>query len=73
MQLCCRRRLNRRPLWFARVEFDVGELLFLPGIILNETLTLMTHKAEWFRHQCLSTFTYGIRRENPLCRSKKSM
>ena len=56
MQLCCRRKLNRRPLWFARLEYGVVELSFLPGIIQNETLTLMTHKAECFRRQSLPTF-----------------
>ena len=50
MQLCCRRKLNRHPLWVARLKSGVVELSFLPGIIQNETLTLMTHKAESFRH-----------------------
>ena len=52
MQLYCRHKLNRRPLWLARLKSGVVELSFLPGIIQNETLTLMTHKAECFRHQC---------------------
>ena len=55
MQLCCRHKLSRRPLWLTKLKSDVVKLSFLPGIITNETLTLMTHKAELFRHQFLST------------------
>ena len=46
MQLCCRRKLNRHPLWSATLKFDVVEVDVLPGISPSETLTLTMNKAE---------------------------